>query len=89
MHGGWDGLGWFWMAVMMVIVWLPLLLGGLWVLAQLGRAAGPSAAPPRAAENADARELARRAYARGDFDRERFLRVMEDLDRAKPPSRGA
>lgn len=89
MHGGWDGLGWFWMVLMTGVVWVPLLVGGLWALAQIGRAAGPSAAPPRAAENPDARELARRAYARGEFDRERYLRVMEDLDHTQPPSRGA
>ena len=74
-----SGWGWFWMIVMMSFVWLPLLLAVVWALAQFGR---QSASGGRdSGEAIDARELARRAYARGEIDRERYLQIMQDLDR--------
>jgi uncharacterized membrane protein len=69
------------MGVMMLLVWLPIVLVPLWALGMLrGRA-------PRDGDAAvlDAREIARRAYARGEIDRARFLQLIEDLDR---PERG-
>ncbi len=75
---GWQDLagGWLGMGLMMAIVWLPLIAGGFWLLQLLSR--GPGGVPPR--DDLDARELARRAYARGEMDRERFLQVMQDLE---------
>ncbi len=85
-HGGaaW-GWGWVWMIVVMAIVWVPLVFAFVWFLrsaAGRGRAApgaGDGGEAPRSAVDVDAREIARRAYARGELDRERFLQIMEDL----------
>jgi len=79
-HDGADGWGVLWMGLMMAIVWVPLLLIFVWAMREFGRphrddrdsTHRPSAEP-------DAREIARRAYARGEIDRERYLQVMEDL----------
>ena len=79
-HGP-DGWGWLWMGAMMLLVWVPLLLVLVWALRQFRR---PEPPPPPAPREPDARELARRAYARGEMDRERFLAVMRDLDETAP-----
>lgn len=85
-HNGPDGWGWLWMVVVMAVVWLPLLIGGLWLLT---RVAGPPPPPTRDAGGEpplDAVEIARRAYARGELPRERYLQIIEDLQRdAEPP----
>lgn len=75
--GGW---GWFWMIFMMAIVWVPLLLAGLWGASQLGRGASAGTGSQPTGSHQDARELARQAYARGELDRESFLQVIADLD---------
>jgi uncharacterized membrane protein len=84
-HDGPDGWGWFWMALMMALVWVPLILGGIWLARALGRGDRGPDAPPR--HEVAARELARRAYARGEIDRERFLQMMADLDQTERPPR--
>ena len=69
------------MFLMMSVFWIPLIIVLLWGLR--GFSAGPLealASPPRAG-TPDAREIARQAYARGDMDRDRYLQVIEDLDR--------
>lgn len=82
-HDGVDGWGALWMTLGMAIVWLPLILLLAWALIGGDRpwrtrgGAGPSSPPPEP----DARELARRTYARGEIDRERYLEMIEDLDR--------
>jgi len=73
-HGGWDSGEWLSMSVMMVLVWLPLLL----LIAFAFRALVIPGASGRAGADS-AEEEARRAYARGDIDRERFQQVMQDL----------
>ena len=82
---GADGWEWIWMGIMMAIIWLPLLLVVLWALRQFGQTTQPPSPPGSGAlgESTDARELARRAYARGEMNREQFLRVIEDLDRTE------
>jgi len=73
-HGGWDSGEWLSMTVMMVLVWLPLLLLIAFALRALvipGRSERSGSDP--------AEEEARRAYARGDLDREQFQQVMLDL----------
>ena len=87
-HGGPDGWGWLWMGLMMTIVWLPLLVLLVWALRQFGQPAQSPGAPPRESErrqepDVDARELARRTYARGEIDRERYLQILEDLEQTK------
>ena len=75
-HGdgaGWDGGDWIGMALMMVFIWGPILLAGFFLLRA---ATGPRHEPPR---TDSAEEEARRAYARGDIDRERFQQIIRDL----------
>lgn len=83
-HDGPDGGGILWMGLMMVLVWLPLILVLVWVSREFGRPPRrpepPSMQPPT---EPDAREVVRRAYARGDIDRERYLQMIRDLDDTK------
>lgn len=84
-HDGPSGWGWFWMALMMALVWVPILLAGVWLVVTLGRGGSRPAERDGAARDLDARELARRAYARGEIDRARFLEMMADLDASERP----
>ena len=83
-NDGPDGWGLLWMALMMAIVWVPLLLILVWALREFGRPRG-SEQPPASQlpPEPDAREIARRAYARGEIDRERYLQIIEDLEQTK------
>ena len=85
-HGGPDGWGWLSMVAIMAVVWLPLLIAGAWLLT---RAPGGAPPPPRdgGGEPSDAVEIARRAYARGELPRERYLQIVEDLQRDAGPRR--
>lgn len=78
---GWWVLG---MGLMMAVFWVPLLLVLIWALREFAwrsRGTEPRSDPPPA--ELDARELARRSYARGDIDREHYLQVMEDLEQTE------
>lgn len=70
-HGEWNSGEWLSMSIMMLLVWLPLLLVVALALRSL-------IAPGRSSAGS-AEEEARRAYARGDIDRERFQQIMQDL----------
>jgi len=70
-HGEWNSGEWLSMSIMMLIVWLPLLL--------LIGLAFRSFFTPGARRSPSAEEEARRAYARGDIDRDRFQQIMQDL----------
>ncbi|TAK75796.1 MAG: hypothetical protein EPO16_08415 [Dehalococcoidia bacterium] len=82
-NGDFGGWAWLWMTFMMAVMWLPLLIGGWWIATQLGRRHD---APPPPPPDHDALEIARRAYARGDLDRERYLQIVADL--GEQPERG-
>lgn len=73
-HDGW-GLG---MGLMMLFVWAPLVVVTVVLVSRLGSRGGPTES------GIDALEIARRAYARGDITRERYLQVVEDLDGGPP-----
>ena len=78
-HDGAGGWAWVWMTVMMAVVWLPLVIFFVWALRAWSRS---GAAPPLHLSGRDdvpAAEIARRACARGEISRERFLEVMADL----------
>lgn len=70
-HGDWNSGDWLSMSVMMLLVWLPLLLLIAFALRSL--------IAPGAGREASAEEEARRAYARGEIDRDRFRQIMQDL----------
>lgn len=57
---------------LVTLLWLPWAGLALWMGRQLslGRSVN---------QDADATELARRAYAKGDVSRERFMEMMADL----------
>ncbi len=57
---------------MVTLLWLPWAGLALWLARQVGRGRSIN-------EDADATELARRAYATGEVSRERFLEMMADL----------
>ena len=75
----WQGAGgwwWVWMVFMMALFWIPLILAVVWMLRQMGGGSRPSTGPEG---DGDAVEIARRAYARGELPRERYLQIIEDL----------
>jgi len=76
------------MGFFMVLFWVPLLVLIVWAVMRgfAARAAGGGRRDARGDEPDDARELARRAYARGEITRERFLEMVEDLDRTERPA---
>lgn len=80
--GGWGGGDWVSMALMMLLIWLPILLIGFFLVRAL---AGPRGGGNEARDPAE--DEARRAYARGEIDRERFQQVMRDLRDHSPPPR--
>lgn len=80
----WDGgpgaWGWLLMAVMMTFMWAPLLLIFLWAVREFTRRERDRALrPDEQPREPGATELARRSYARGEINRERYLEIMEDL----------
>lgn len=78
---GWGGGDWISMALMMILVWGPILLLGYFLIR-----AAVGARPDAPTSGDSAEQEARRAYARGDIDRERFQQVMSDLrDHAAHP----
>lgn len=73
-----------WMGLMMAVVWLPLLVILIWGLRQLGQPPRDREPPMHASPaEPDARESARRTYARGEIDRERYLQMIDDLEQTK------
>lgn len=83
-----DGGDWIWMTVVMAFIWVPIVLAVLWAL---GRGfAGPNISRSENEHDRDDPEaIVRLAYARGELSRERFLEVVEDLDRTKPTTKPA
>lgn len=78
-HGGWGTGDWFTMALMMLLVWVPVIVLVLLLVRSF------ASRPPESGDGADAaEEEARRAYARGDIEREQFLQIVEDLRRDRP-----
>lgn len=77
------------MPLMLALTWLPLLLLSVWAVRTLlgSRRAATGSQASAVAPEPNAREIARRAYARGDMTRERFIEVIEDLDRTEGPVR--
>lgn len=60
------------MWVMLAMIWVPWVAFALWLTRQVGLGRSINVEP-------DAAELARRSYAKGDVNRERFLEMMADL----------
>lgn len=78
-----DGWAVFWMSIMMGAMWIPILIVIVWLLRGVTRPSGHESPPaPGRLPDPDARELAGRAYARGELDRQRYLQVIDDLDRS-------
>jgi putative membrane protein len=87
----WDGgymmgAGWFWMPVMLIaialiVVGVILLIRGLGSSRQDDRqGVAPSAGPPPpGVRSSTALQVLEERYARGEIDRDEFLRRREDL----------
>jgi uncharacterized membrane protein len=60
------------MWVLLAMLWLPWAALAVWLARQVGLGRSIN-------EDTSAAELARRAYARGEISRERFLEMMADL----------
>ncbi|MFN8638734.1 MAG: SHOCT domain-containing protein [Dehalococcoidia bacterium] len=60
------------MWLIVTLLWLPWAGLAVWLARQLSLGRSPN-------EDADATELARRAYAKGEVTRERFMEMMADL----------
>lgn len=82
-YEGMDGAGWIWMTLMMGLVWAPIVLFVLWFLRDTVGGATRNQGRSDPDGELSAVELARRAYARGDLSRERYLQVVEDLGETK------
>lgn len=78
-----DGSDWVWMTVVMAFVWIPIIMLVLWAFGR-GLAAPANQPPEQDRDEDDPRSLARRAYARGELTRQRFLEIIDDLDRTRP-----
>ena len=62
---------------MMVLFWISLIFAVVWMLKQqLGGGPRPATGPEG---GGDALGIARRAYAKGDRPRERYMEIIEDL----------
>lgn len=77
-HSAWGGGDWAGMVLMMALVWGAIFLLVIALVRTL--ALGGRAPEPRDS----AEDEARRAYARGDLDRERFLQITTDLREGRP-----
>jgi putative membrane protein len=84
-HSGWDLFGWFLPMVLSVLlvalaVWLVVRSTG-----ERPQASVPPVWPPPTVPPTDAAlEQARLRYARGEIDREEFIRLSRDLGGAAP-----
>lgn len=78
MWGSHEGADIVWMSLMMTLFWLPILVIVVWILREFVRSSRGDSGRPTPTE-ADAIELARRSYARGEIDRARYLEIIGDL----------
>ncbi len=83
-EGPWGRLA---MVVMMALFWVPLIVAVAWLVGWTRRSdhGGP---PSRTPGEDDPLEIARRAYARGDLPRARYLQIVEDLRGTADPRGG-
>ena len=83
----WNGGGWIWMVLMMILFW-----GGLIVLAMVllrgvgtggrgGQATGPP--PPAPLSGPDATEILRARFARGEITEDEYRKSLAILDETK------
>lgn len=86
-YGGWLGSG-FGMMLMMLLVWLPIVSAGIWLVARVTR---PSSAhvthsmvemgTPIAQSLPSARGALDRRFANGDITAEQYAEMRRNLDR--------
>jgi len=77
--------GWGWMGFMMLF-WAIILLLLVWFAAQLLRVQGSNdSRGSRRGGAGDAAEILRERYARGEIDRDTFLRMLDDIRGGSKP----
>jgi len=79
MMGGWFGATPPLMWLAMLLFWVAAILGIVALVRWVGRQSSASGD-----ETADAREIARRRYARGELTAEQYQRVRDDLGAEVP-----
>ncbi len=80
--GAFGTWGWIGMALYLLF-WAALIVGGIYLIVWVVRRAGPrmpvSIPGPETTTPLSAIEIARLRYARGEIDREAYLKLLEDL----------
>ena len=86
-YGGWWGGG-FGMMIMMLIVWLPLIGLGVWLVGRVTRpdserahGFGAPSGPPAGAGVESARAILDRRYASGEITAEQYAEMRRNVDR--------
>ena len=83
----WNGGGWLWMVLMMILFWgglivlAVLLLRGVGTNARAGQTTGRSPPPP--ALGPDATQILRARFARGEITEEEYRKSLAVLDETK------
>lgn len=74
---GWNASPWMWgMMVLMVLFWIALIGGIIWLIVYLARRSGSTAGTP-AAETA--LDILNKRYARGEITREDYERMKREV----------
>lgn len=76
--GAWGWIG----MILYLLLWAGLIAGLVYLAVRLARRAGsamPAGVVPAMAEPSSALEIAQLRYARGEIDRETYIRLVEDL----------
>jgi|SRR5579862_2269554 len=90
-HHGWYGgghplLGWFFTLLLLALLVVLVAAAVRWLVDARRRPAPSAGSGWRAGD--DALAIARARYARGEIDREAFLRITEDLTASEPRHAG-
>lgn len=77
----WDGMTWgpmlVWLVVSVLLIGL-LIAGTIWLVRNVGSDGGRAQTPTSSQQTP--REVIDRRYARGEIDREQYVRLRDDLD---------
>ncbi len=86
---GTGGLGWLVVPLVMIAICIFMMTVGRRTMRGMGSMCGMrsmASSERRRPAREDPREIARRAYAQGELDREQYLQIMSDLDEHAAPA---
>lgn len=82
MGWGWGGYGFGWwgivMGIVMLLFWVLIIGGVVWLVVSLLRQGGPGALGPR--PRGGALDILRERYARGEITREQYEQMRRDIE---------